>query len=81
MMQTTMRMLGELANVGKAPVTIRLNCRLFHADIVREHAERYGDDLTAGSPGEVIVAAAGTRARETLRRFTNDLLAAIRDQE
>ena len=73
-----MLMLGELANVGRARVAIRLNPRLFSEDIVREHAERYGAQMTAGNPGEVIVEA-GTQARETLRRFTNDLLAAIHE--
>ena len=73
--------LGELAQVGRAPVVVKVNSRLFSPELVRACAFRCGGDLSTDDTGEVSVAPTGRQAREALRRFTNELLAATLEHE
>lgn len=76
---TTIRTLAALGNVGKTPVTVRVSDRLFSPALISECARHYAHHLSADSHGYLTIAPAGEEARESLRRFTNDLLAAVRE--
>ena len=73
--------LGELAQVGRAPVVVRVDPRLFPPDLVRRCAARCGVDVSLDHQGAITVAPGGSRAREVLRRLTQDLLTAVLERE
>lgn len=73
--------LEALRRVGNSSVVIRLDARLFPLDTTRACVARHGNALSLSSAGELTVTAGGTAAWESLRRFTNDLLAAALERE
>jgi hypothetical protein len=80
MTPTIMQMLEELANVGSRRVAVRLDATLFPEHMIRECPSRY-PELAVDGAAQLVVAPAGRQARESLRRFTSDLLAAVRERE
>ncbi len=69
--------LPDLAQLGRAPVVVRVDSRLFPPDLVRQCAARFAPYVSANQPGQVTVAPAGDQAREAFRHFTSELLAAV----
>jgi hypothetical protein len=81
MTSTIVSTLAALRNVGKAPVTVRLNPELFPIDALREAVVRHADALSLDDTGHLTVEANGQRAEEALREFAQDLLRAALQRE
>jgi hypothetical protein len=66
--------LAALADVGNAPVTVRLDPAVFPPPLLRDTAARYDSALAVASDGALTVSEIGPDAWESLRRFAQDLL-------
>lgn len=76
MKPTIASILAALSNVGKAPVTVRLDPQLFPVGLAHEAVARQPHALALNEAGELTVLVTGHDGWQALREFTQDILAA-----
>jgi hypothetical protein len=74
MTPTIISTLEELKNVGKVPITIRLNQGLFPIGSALKAAARHPHELSLHDSGNLTVRPEGHKAWTALRGFTQDVL-------